>query len=136
LTRVVHNTVGVVARWQLSLPDARRLSASRARARAAEAGLGWQQREAQRETDEARRALETAAARTRSAEEALTASESARTLRLARHRQGLLPLTDVLDAETALAGARALLLQSLLEARVSRARLALALGTPIEGITP
>ncbi len=129
-------TVGVVARWQLSLADARRVEASRARARAAEAALAWQEREARREVDETRRAFETAVARIRSAEEAVTASESARTLRAARHRQGLLPLTDVLDAEAGLAGARALLLQSLLEARVARARLALALGTPVEGMTP
>ena len=85
---------------------------------------------------EARRAVETADLRVRSAEEAVTASESARTLRAARHRQGLLPLTDLLDAESGLAGARALLLGSRLEARVARARLALALSAPIEGITP
>jgi outer membrane protein TolC len=129
-------TVGVVARWQLGVADARHLSAARARARAAEDALGWLEREARRDADEARRAVETAAARARSADEAVAASESARTLRLARHRQGLLPLTDVLDAEAGLAGARALLLQSRLEARVARARLALALGTSVEGITP
>lgn len=129
-------TLGVVARWQVGLGDVRRLSAARARARAAEAALGWQERESRREAEEARRAVETAAARARSAEEAVTASEAARALRLARHRQGLLPLTDVLDAESALAGARALLLQSRLESRVARARLDLALGADIEGITP
>jgi outer membrane protein TolC len=80
--------------------------------------------------------VETADTRVRSAEEAVAASESARRLRVARHRQGLLPLTDVLDAETGLAGARALLLNSRLEARVARARLALALGTPVEGLNP
>jgi outer membrane protein TolC len=129
-------TVGVVARWQVGVSDARRLSAAKARAAAAEAAAGWLEREARRDADEARRAVETAAARARAAEEAVAASESARALRLARHRQGLLPLTDVLDAESGLAGARALLLQSRLESRVSRARLALALGTSVEGITP
>ncbi len=128
--------VGLVARWQLSVPDARRLRAAKARARAAEAALGWQVREAGRDGEEARRAVETADTRVRSALEAVAASEAARTLRLARHRQGLVPLTDVLDAETGLAGARALLLAGRLEARVSRARLALALGTPVEGLTP
>jgi outer membrane protein TolC len=129
-------TVGVVARWNLGVADARRVSAARARARAAEEAAGWLEREARREADEARRAVETAAARARSAEEAVAASESARSLRTARHRQGLLPLTDVLDAESGLAGARALLLAARLEARVARARLALALGTSIEGISP
>jgi outer membrane protein TolC len=128
--------LGVVAKWQLSLADGRKLTAARARARAAEAALAWQAREAAREGEEARRAVDTADARIRSAEEAAAASESARKLRLARHRQGLLPLTDVLDAEAGLAGARTLLLNSRLEARVARARLALALGTPVEGLTP
>ena len=129
-------TVGLVARWQFGVADVRRVSAARARARAAEDALGWREREARRDADEARRAVDTAAARARSAEEAVAASESARTLRTARHRQGLLPLTDVLDAESGLAGARALLLAARLEARIARARLALALGTSVEGITP
>jgi outer membrane protein TolC len=128
--------VGVVARWQLSVADARRLAAAKARARAAEAALGWQAREAGRDAEEARRAVGAADARVGSAVEAVAASESARSLRHARHRQGLLPLTDVLDAEAGLAGARALLLSSRLEARVARARLDLALGTPVEGLTP
>lgn len=129
-------TLGVVAKWQLGIADGRRLGAARARARAAEDALGWLERQARRDVDEARRAVDTATARARSAEEAVSASESARTLRAARYREGLLPLTDVLDAESSLAGARALLLQSRLEARVARARLALALGTSVEGITP
>ncbi len=129
-------TIGVVARWQVGFADASRVSAARARARAAAAALGWFERESRREAEEADRTVKTAAARGRSADEAVAASESARTLRLARHRQGLLPLTDVLDAESGLAAARALLLQSRLDSRVARARLALALGTPIEGITP
>jgi outer membrane protein TolC len=128
--------VGLVARWQLSVADARKLRAAKARARAADAALGWQAREAGRDGEEARRAVATADARVRSAQEAVAASESARSLRLARHRQGLIPLTDVLDAETGLAGARTLLLTSRLEARVARTRLALALGTPVEGLSP
>jgi len=129
-------TLGVVAKWQLSIPDAARLRAARARARAAEAALGWQARAARREGDEARRAADTADARVRSALEAVAASESARALRAARHRQGLTPLTDLLDAEAGLAGSRALLLASRLDARVARARLALADGTPVEGLKP
>jgi outer membrane protein TolC len=128
--------LGLVARWDLSLADARATRAAQARARAAGEALHWREREAARDVGEARRAVETADVRVRSGEEAVKASESARKLRAARHRQGLLPLTDVLDAEAGLAGARALLLASRLEARVARARLALALHQPIEGITP
>ncbi|HET9552167.1 MAG TPA: TolC family protein, partial [Anaeromyxobacteraceae bacterium] len=105
-------------------------------ARAAEQALAWTERQAARDGDESRRAVEAADARILAAQEAVAASESARALRQARHRQGLLPLTDVLDAETGLAGARALLVASRLEARVARARLALALNQPVEGLTP
>jgi outer membrane protein TolC len=129
-------TLGLVARWDLSLADARAASAARARARAAEDALAWEEHQARREGEEARTAVETADARVASAREAVAASESARALRAARHREGLLPLTDVLDAEAGLAGARALLLASRLEARVARAQLALAMNHPIEGLKP
>jgi outer membrane protein TolC len=127
-------TLALVARWQLGLGDVRTAKAARARARAAASAREWQERQARREVEEARRAVETADVRVASAREAVSASESARALRLARHRQGLLPLTDVLDAEAGLAGARALMLQSRLEARVARAQLELALGQPVEGV--
>jgi outer membrane protein TolC len=129
-------TLGVMLRWDLSLADADAVRASAARERAAAADLDWRERQATREVAEARGALEASAARIRAAEEAVTSSESVRLLRDARHRQGLLPLTDVLDADAALAGARALLLASQLEARVARAQLALALHQPIEGLLP
>lgn len=129
-------TVGVVLRWDLSLADLDATRAAASRARAAAAALTWQERQASHELDEARQAILAADARVGAAREAVSASESARTLREARHREGLLPLTDVLDAEAALAGARALLLASQLEARVARARLALALHQPIEGMMP
>ena len=102
--------------------------------RAASYGLKWQEEVAGREAGEARRAVESAAARIQMAEEAVTASESVRSLRQARHREGLLPLTEVLDAEAGLSGARTLLLNSEYELRVSRAQLSLALGQPIEGV--
>lgn len=127
-------TLALIARWQLGLGDLHATQAAQARAAAADFALQWQQLQAQREVDEARRAVETAAARVQSAREAVAASESARDLRIARHRQGLLPLTDVLDAEVGLAGARALLLRSELEVRAARAQLSLALGHPIEGV--
>jgi outer membrane protein TolC len=128
---------GVIgARWQLGLSDLRAARASESRADAADAAVRWQERQAAREVEESRRAIEAADARVRSAGEAVAASESARSLRLARHRQGLLPLTEVLDAEAGLAGARALLLQARLEARLARAQLSLALGEPVEGTEP
>ena len=124
------------ARWQLGVADVHALRAAEARASAAEAATRWQERQAAREVEEARRKIASADARVRSGEEAAAASESARALRTARHRQGLLPLTDVLDAEAGLAGARALLLRSRLEARVARAELQLALGETVEGVQP
>ena len=63
----------------------------------------------------------------------MTASEEAVRLRRSRHAQGLLPLTDVLEAQSALAGARALQLQARLEMRLARAHLSVALGQPVEG---
>jgi outer membrane protein TolC len=129
-------TLGVVLRWDLSLADADAASAAASRARAAESALEWRERQADREVAEAKGGVVAADARVKAAEEAVSASLSVRTLRDARHRQGLLPLTDVLDAEAALAGAHALLIASHLEARVARASLALALHLPIEGLMP
>lgn len=129
-------SMGIVARWDLSLGDVAGLKAARARASAAAGALEWKRREAAREESEAHRAIEAAAARRRAAEEAVAASTSARALREARHREGLLPLSEVLDAEAGLAGARALLLASRLEARLARARLALATHQPIEDLLP
>jgi outer membrane protein TolC len=123
------------AKWTFSFSDQRRISAARAQARAAELGLKWQREQASREVVEARRDLETAAARIASARVAVEASESARAVRRARHREGLLPLVEVLDAEAGLSGARTLLLSSEFDQRAARARLALAQGLPIEGVT-
>ncbi|BDU77342.1 TolC family protein [Mesoterricola sediminis] len=128
-------TASVGAKWTFSFGDSRRVSAARAQARAAELGLQWQTRQASREVEEARRAVETAEAKITFARTAVEASESVRAIRTARHREGLLPLVEVLDAEAGLSGARTLLLGSRLEWRVSRAQLALALGQPIEGVT-
>jgi len=127
-------SVSVGARWSFSFSDGPRVHAARAAARAAELGLKWQRQQAGREVDEARRGLEAAQARIEYAKDALAASESVRAMRTARHREGLLPLTEVLDAEAALTGARTLLLASQLDWRVGRAQLALALGQPIEDV--
>ena len=122
------------ARWSFSFADSSRVSAARAAARAAEQNLKWQSQQASREVQEARRSLEAAQAKIVSARVAVAASESVRAMRQARHREGLLPLSEVLDAETGLSGARTLLLNSQLEFRLGQAQLALALGQPIEGI--
>ncbi len=122
-------------KWNIfSGPDRRRVSSAKAMERAASYNVRWQEQVAGREVAEARLAMESAAARIKMAREAVEASESVRALRQARHREGLLPLTDVLDAEAGLSGARALLLNSEYELRVSRAQLSLALGQPIEGV--
>jgi outer membrane protein TolC len=127
-------TVGLFARWKLSASDWRATRAAESRAGAASEARAWQEQQARHEVDQAWRSLQTSQAKLASAREAVAASESARSLRIERHRQGLLPLTDVLDAEAALAGARALLLRSQFDARVTAAELELALGQPIEGV--
>ena len=122
-------------KWNVfSSPDRRRVSSAKAMERAASYNLRWQEQVAGREVAEARRAMESASARIKMAQEAVEASESVRALRQARHREGLLPLTEVLDAEAGLSGARTLLLNSQYELRVSRAQLSLAQGQPIEGV--
>ena len=122
-------------KWNIcSSPDRRSVSSAKAMERAASYTWRWQEQVAGHDVAEARRAMESASARIKMAQEAVEASESVRTLRQARHREGLLPLTEVLDAEAGLSGARTLLLNSQFELRVSRAQLSLALGQPIEGV--
>jgi outer membrane protein TolC len=128
-------TASLGAKWTFSFTDKGKVSAARAQARAAELGLTWQRQQASRDVEEARRGVDTAQAKIAFAQVALGASESVRAIRTARHREGLLPLVEVLDAEAGLSGARTLLLNSRLDWRISRAQLALALGQPIEGVT-
>ena len=127
-------TVALGAKWTFNFSDTHRLHAARATARAAELGLKWQEAQASRAVREARASLTSAQAQIAFAKVAVTASESVRRIRSARHREGLLPLMDVLDAESGLSGARTLLLNSELTFRLSQAQLALALGQPIEGV--
>ena len=124
------------ARWQLSLGELHSARAAAARSDAAASAARWEAQQESREVAEARGAALAARSRVASATEAVTASEAVRSLRAARHREGLLPLTDLLDAETALSSSRTLLLQSQLEARIARLRLALSSGQPVEGVTP
>ncbi len=126
----------VGASWAIGVPAVRERQAARARETAALSDLQWRQEQAALEADEARRAAASAHARIAAAHEAIAASESVRRLRSARHREGLLPLIELLDAQAGLAGARTLLLRSQFELRVARARLHLALGSPIEGVMP
>lgn len=127
--------VGV--KWKVfSGPDRARSNAAQAQARAAEDMRAFKQQQAEHEVRVAKEALRSAEAKHAAAREALAASEESKRLREARHREGLTPLTDVLDAEAALQGARTLLLQSLYDLRTSRAALDLATGAPIEGVTP
>ncbi|HJW33537.1 MAG TPA: TolC family protein [Holophagaceae bacterium] len=128
-------TASIGAKWTFAFGDTKKTQAARAGARAAELAQRWQQAQAARETTEAEGAVTTAEAKVRAAAEGLAAAEEARELRQARHREGLLPLTELLDAESALAGARAFRLATLLELRTAHAQRALALGTPIEGVT-
>ena len=129
-------TASVGAKWTFAFGDTKKTQAARAGARAAELSQRWQQAQAARETTEAEGAVGTAEAKVRAAAEGLAAAEEARELRQARHREGLTPLTELLDAESALAGARALRLGALLELRTAHAQRALALGSPVEGVEP
>ena len=127
-------TASLGAKWSFSFSDNHRVQAARASARAAALELKWQEAQAGREVREARGGLATAQAQIAFAQVAVTASEAVRRIRSARHREGLLPLMEVLDAESGLSGARTLLLNSELAFRLSEAQLALALGQPIEGV--
>ncbi|MBS1765968.1 MAG: TolC family protein [Acidobacteria bacterium] len=126
--------LSVGARWTFSFAQTRKAQAARAAARAAEENLRWQQASAARDRADAAAAQDAAKARVKAADEALAAAEEARRLNEARFEAGLLPLTDRLDAEASLAGARALHLSSLVELRAAEARQALAEGRPVEGV--
>lgn len=127
--------VGV--KWKVfSAPDRSKAQAANAQARAAQEMAFFKQQQAEHEVRVAREGVIAAEAKHAAAQAGLGAAEEARRLREARHREGLTPLTEVLDAEAAVQGARTLLLQSLYDQRISRAALDLATGAPIEGVTP
>ena len=133
------NTWGMgflVLRWTGSVAAFKTADAADAARAAADARRIGQERALAAELDEARASVEASSAALDAARTAVSASEQARDLRQARHRQGLVPLTELLDAETALTSARALLLRSALQARLARAELEHASGQPVEGVKP
>jgi len=126
----------LVLRWRASVASFKAADAADAARTAAEARRLEQDRALTAELAEARASLTASAAALEAARTAVSASEQTRTLRQARHRQGLIPLTELLDAETGLTSARALLLRSGLQMRIARAELEHASGQPIEGVRP
>jgi len=123
--------------WKVfSAPDRARAQSARAQAHAAQEMQTFKQQQAEHEVRVAQASLLAAQSKYTAAKESILAAEESKRLREARHREGLTPLTDVLDAEAALQGSRNLLLQSLYDLRINRAALDLATGTPIEGVTP
>ena len=127
--------VGV--KWKVfSGPDVAKAKAARAQERAAADMRTFKQQQAEHEVRVAREGVIAAEARYAAAKESLTAAEESKRLREARHKEGLAPLIEVLDAEAAVQGAHTLILQSLFELRVNRAGLDLATGNPIEGVYP
>ncbi|WP_243317056.1 TolC family protein [Geothrix paludis] len=128
---------GVGVKWKVfSAPDQAKARAARAQERAAREMRDFKQQQAEHEIRVAREGVLAAQARYAAAKESLAAAEESKRLREARHKEGLAPLIEVLDAEAAVQGARTLILQSLFDLRVSRASLDLATGTPIEGVKP
>jgi len=128
---------GVGVKWKVfSAPDVAKAKAARAQERAALEMRSFKQQQAEHEVRVAQESVIAAQARHAAAREALAAAEESRRLREARHKEGLAPLIEVLDAEAAIQGARTLILQSLFDLRVSRAGLDLATGNPIEGVKP
>jgi outer membrane protein TolC len=124
-------------KWKVfSAPDWAKARAARAQERAASDLRSFKQQQAEHEVRVAQAAVLAAESRYAAAKESLAAAEESKRLREARHREGLAPLIEVLDAEAAVQGARTLILQSLFELRVSRAGLDLATGNPVEGVNP
>jgi outer membrane protein TolC len=122
-------------KWKiLNEPERRKVQVAAAQERAAQEMLSFKRQQADHEVREAKEGVIAAESRIIAARKALAAAEESKQLREARHREGLLPLIEVLDAQAALEGARTLILQSLYDLRVNRARLDLAQGNPIEGV--
>lgn len=128
-------TAGLEARWDLFSPArGAEVEAAQGAAAAATALRRWTELQAEVDLSKARRATHLARARAAAAREALDAARIARDLSRARHGEGLLPLTNLLDTEAALTASRLALLEAQLSERVGRAQLERALGWPVEGV--
>ncbi len=121
--------VGVSLRWAaFDRGRAARIEAARARSAAAAAWRRAAEDGARLEVEEAYRDVAVADRNLAAAREAAAAAGEARRISAERYAGGLLPLTDLLDVETALIGAQLAELSALYDATVGRALLARAAG--------
>jgi outer membrane protein TolC len=122
---------GVSLRWTLFDPSVRpHIAAAAFRETAARARLDDALAEARLEIRAAHADALVADEALHAAREAVVAAQTARRITADRYEEGMLPITDLLDVESALVRARLEEAQSLYEVVVSRARLARASGRP------
>jgi outer membrane protein TolC len=120
---------GVGIRWTAFDPGRRaRLEAARARAEAAAATSRAAEDQARLEVERAYRDTGVAIRNLSTARRAVAAAEEARRISADRYASGLLPMTDLLDAETALLQARLAEISARYDAIVGRVRLERAAG--------
>ncbi|HEV8200310.1 MAG TPA: TolC family protein [Candidatus Polarisedimenticolia bacterium] len=105
-----------------------RIDAARARAQAAEAWSRVAEDRARLDVEQAWRDADVADRNAAIARQGLAAAEEARRIAAERYAGGLLPLTDLLDAETALLETRLAEIGARFDAAVSRVRLSRASG--------
>jgi outer membrane protein TolC len=121
---------GVSVRWEaVDRGRGARIAAARARSQAAEAALRAVEDGVRLEVESAWLDATVADRSLLAAREGARAAEGARRITAERYAAGLLPLTDLLDVETALLSARLSELSALFDAVVGRARLARAAGS-------
>jgi outer membrane protein TolC len=121
--------LGVSVRWAaFDRGRAARIQAAEARATAAAAWSRAAEENVRLEVEEAFRDAEVAEHTLAAAREAAAAAEAARRISAERYAAGLLPLTDLLDIETALLEARLAEISALYDSVVGRVRLTRAAG--------
>jgi outer membrane protein TolC len=120
---------GIALRWTLFDPAVRStIAAASLRETAARARLADALAETRLEVRASHADAVVADLALRDAREAVVAAETARRITADRYEGGMLPITDLLDVESALVRARLEAVQSLYDVVVSRARLARAAG--------
>jgi outer membrane protein len=120
---------GVGIRWTaFDHGRAARIESARARAEAAAAASRDAEDRARLEVEQAYRDADVSIRNEASAREAVAAAEEARRISADRYASGLLPLTDLLDAETALLQARLAEISARYDSVVGRVRLERAAG--------